>query len=701
MQLHKEAIWTRREKSGRLAVWLSERLILEQLSDLTLKYMKTHARYKYRETVPTRFKDQNILPDTGASWRYARQNSQFYYDYDRLPEERRALLPEKEQLLAMYKQQMFASQATTLEAHFREAMRLNARLYLADYAGYNEEHMNKLSEAAAVLVAAATWIGDHDIDIKRDQFFFEAADAVKKIHVQYLPTHHRRLKDKILAVLEGQSLKDAVDLPRAGNSNALRYGDNEIRSWLYQLRVSPQNYTDAYCIRKVQKLCVMTGKDTPSRSWMQTLLSANKTKWITQDRYGSGRKRNQYEGYTPIENAVFAGDCWQVDGTRWNFIPFRNDQGKEQYLYIIAVTDVYSGDLVGHHFGIGEDRYAYVQALKNACNQAGHLPWQLVLDRFPGHNTDEWELMTKRLQTRGVKVTVTSDKQGKAKVERLFGTLQTVFMQDSPYYYGEGVQSRREAAHRSPEYLKEIQKQARAEGWSFEQARAEAERIIAAYRSTPYKEYSRRYATVEESPAQLYTASDKPHTVKVEPWDFVELFGMERANTIRRGGLIKMDIMKAPYVFYIPEEHYEIIRDYRQVAVCYDIDDLSQIYLFEPSQAANRKYLGIALAQGAAQIYGPDPDYSELAKAQARARHIERQRQQERDELVNAGAEVSLLMGPHASKDSYGQAETAWIHEELEQQTTRKARVISQQPAKPLPADDDDEPLNIDIRQSY
>lgn len=696
--MHQNDIWTRRERSGRIALWLSERLVREYCN-ATESYLRWNARRGFRDSVPAHRRKQDILPDTGASWRYARQEGQFYYDYDRLPDERRTMLPAKDKLIALYEDQMAAGRTTTLEERFRKAVREDYKMYLADYATYSEEHMSKLAKAAAVVVAAARWIVDEDVDPKKDQFFFDAREAVKKIHVQYLPTHHRRLKDKILAVLEGQEVKDVVDLPRAGNKNALRYGDQEIMSWLYQLRVSPQNYSDAHCIRKVQQLCLMAGKATPSRSWMQTILSSKKTKWLTQGRYGSGRLRNQFEQYTPIENAVFAGDCWQVDGTRINFIPHRNDQGKEQHLYIIAVTDVHSGDLLGYHLDTKEDRYGYVQAMKMAVNRAGYMPWQLVIDRFPGHNTEEWELMTKRMNAKGVTVTVTSKKQGKAKVERMFGTLQSVFMQDSPYYYGEGVQSRRDAAHRSPEYLKDIQKQARSEGWNFERASQEAARVIEAYRTTPYSQYSRRYASVEHSPADLHAQSDKPHTSKVEPWDFVDLFGLERNQTIRRGGLIKMDIMKAPYVYYIPEEHYDIIRDYKQVTVCYDLDDLSQIYMFEPSQAANRKFLGMALAQGAAQIYGPDPDYSELAKAQARARHIERQRNEELDELTTVGAEVNLLLGPHATKDDYGQAESTWFHEALENDTN-KARILSRPTPPPAPGEDDED-LNIDIRQSY
>jgi hypothetical protein len=701
MNLHQGDIWTRRERTGRTALWLSERLVLNYFSsDTTEEYLRKKARYKFRESVATHRRKQAIMPDTGASWRYAKQDGQFYYDYDRLPDERRELLPGKAELEAMYKKAMAESRQSDLETRFKEALKSKYDLYLSMYAHYSERHMRKLAKAAAVLVEAVIVIRERSLDVNKNRFFKDAARAVKSIDVQYLPTHYRRLKEKVVAVYEGQELTEVLDLPRAGNTNALRHGDQEMISWLYQLRVAPQNYSDAHIIRKVQRLALMGGKVTPSRSWLQAELSSRKGKWLTQERYGSGRLRNVMEPYTPIQNAVYAGDCWQVDGTRVNFIAHKGKDGKEQFLYIIAVVDVHSGDVMGYHFDTKEDRYGYVHALKMAANRAGYLPWELVVDRFPGHNTDEWETMTKRLEALGTKVNVTSKKTGKAKVERFFSTLQSVFMQESPYYYGEGVQSRRAAAHRSPEYLKSISKEARRDGWDFDASWKEAVRILEMYRTTKYSDYSRRFASVDVSPAQMHDQSDKPHVVKVEPWDFVELFGMERQLQIRRGGLIRTEVQKVPYVYYIPEEHYHIIRDYKTVSVCYDLDDLSKVWLFEPTTDVNRQFLGIAYEQRAAQIYGPEADFKELGKAQARQARIEELRQQELEELVEVGSEVELLLGPHTEKDAYGHAETAWLEERMnEWKDTGKPRILNSETPEELPDDDPD--LDIDIRDSY
>ncbi len=63
-----------------------------------------------------------------------------------------------------------------------------------------------------------------------------------------------------------------------------------------------------------------------------------------------------------------------------------------------------------------------------AVETAGHLPYELAYDRFPGHNTTEWELLFERMKTIGVKLTKTHKATGKAAVERFFGTLQDVIL---------------------------------------------------------------------------------------------------------------------------------------------------------------------------------------------------------------------------------------------------------------------------------
>lgn len=697
MELRQGDIIERRERNGRKAVWVSEECLLRVFIDQDETYFRKVARYRYSQTVPARFRERSIQTDTGASWRWARMKGRYYYDYDRLPEERRAQLPPAEELLKLYETALAESRQSELEKRIRSALRNEYRQYMHLYSAYSDEQNTLLAGAAAVVMAAAYWAEEKEVETHRSRFWKDLARVVRQVHVRYIPGNWRRLKEKVVAVLDGQNVEDVVDLPRAGNSNARKYSDEELVSWIIQLRQAPQNYTNAHIIRIMKLMCRMAGKATPSTSWFSTELAKPKTKWLTAPgRFGDSRHAAGFHGYTPIENAVYAGDCWQVDGTRVNFLPYWTEDGRKEFLYIIAVTDVHSGDLLGWHLDTKEDRWGYAEALRMACNMAGYLPWELVIDRFPGHNTEEWKTIQKRMEREGVKVTITSKKTGKAKVERLFSTIQTVFMQHSPYYYGEGIQSRNLHAHRSAEYLKGMEKEARANGWNFEASCKETVRILEMYRNTRYNEYSRRFHDIEKSPKELHDASDKPHVVRVEPWIYVELFGLEKSVTIR-GGIIKTTIQKAEYTYLVDD--YEVVANYRQVTLCYDLDDLSRVYLFEPSNDINRQFLCEINEERAAQIYGPEADHSQLGRVQKRLKKLEERRKEELEEIVEAGAGVPMLLGPFSSKDDSKSAENRYYEEVL---LSRANNTLDLGKKKPSEEDEDlDDDIHLSVRNLY
>ncbi|MCA0234931.1 MAG: hypothetical protein LCH81_00960 [Bacteroidetes bacterium] len=79
-------ITTRAERNGRLAVWVSERLLVSVCDGLTNTYLRQKARYEYLKTVPANRRHQDIMPDTEAAWRFGKFGGQFFYDLDRIPD---------------------------------------------------------------------------------------------------------------------------------------------------------------------------------------------------------------------------------------------------------------------------------------------------------------------------------------------------------------------------------------------------------------------------------------------------------------------------------------------------------------------------------------------------------------------------------------------------------------------------------------
>jgi hypothetical protein len=700
MKFQKNDIWTRRERDTRQAVWISEAFLVNAIKGLTELNLRVKYRQRYLKTVNgSKRKKQAILPDTEATFRYARKHGTFYYDYDRLPDNRRKHLPSKEELVELYEQAMNNNSQSAMERDLLDHLK-DLTKYLPAYGSCTEIQAKHLARACAVVQFAANDLRGSEPQWSND-YYRNLSAVIKRHNWPYLPKNYRRLKEKIDRVIDGADVRKVIKLPRRGNSNAKQYDDKQVIGWLMYLRSRPENYSNAHIARKIMKMCVLAGKPVPSQSWIEHFFADAKTKFLTGPfRYGSARKGAEYKSYLPVAGALYAGDCWQMDGTRFNFIPHKTEDGSEKSMIIIVVRDVHSGDIIGFHLDTKEDRYGYLNALNMAVSNTGHLPYELVHDRFPGHNTDEWTLLSRRLEHKGVKISVTSTGTGKSHVERCFETLQDVFMIDSKWYYGHGVQSTRDAAHRSPEYLARVRKQARKEGFDFDAAWHAAAQIVGNYRKTPLSEYSRKHAAVPESPMELYQKSEQLNVIKIDDFERVMLFGTCRSATIRNNGLIRMRIHKAEYCYRI--EDYNIIVNYKKVVLYYDLEDLSRVHLFAPGDDLNAPYLGEAIEEEALQYYGPNAEFDRMAKMKEARKEVHEKRKAELEELTaDVADEVDLLLGAIASKTDNDAAQTNWLEERVETWVDRgeSRRIVL--PEVPEEDDENDDDLLSRVIRNY
>ena len=518
---------------------------------------------------------------------------------------------------------------------------------------------------------------------------------------QYLPLNPVRLKEKVVLRFgrigqEPLPITDVIHLPREGNKSRDKFaGDAELMAWIAMARMQGTNDTNAYVIRKVSDVCRVVGRDVPSNSWFSQVLASGKMKQITANsRFGNGTKQaGRYTHSITMARAMYAGDCWMVDATRVNFIEHETggktaSGGKEfGFLFIIVVRDAYSGEVVGVHFDTKEDRWAYTNAFKMAVKTTGYLPHTLVYDRFPGHLTDEMQSVLGAMERKGVNLVCTHKATGKALLERWFDTLQTVFLAKSKYYYGQGIMSTRDYAHRSPEHLVKIRKEARAEGWDFDRAWQEAWKRIEEYRQTPVSYYSRQHKTLDLTPAQLHEQSEKPNVISVELWDQASLFWNTKVLDIRRNRL-EQTVHGVDYEYYIYDR--ELLYRYDRVAIRYEESDPSNIMLF--AVGADDQVTDFFITELAETtpitMYGPDADTSRLAGRQEKNKQFEQGKQDDLNALVQAATvdpEYLLTMGGKVSKDEFESVQTAIIYEQMGATISVNAQRPANGKKKPVP----------------
>ena len=643
-----------RQANGSESLWISQRLVTS-ICEVDETYLKI-ARSRYKKTVRAcdLAKAKDFMPDSGKSWRFAKQSGQFYYCITNIPNKApvnyRNLFGDQVELLDQYKAVCNSKEAGSLETRFKQHLKAVSRNYWEFYKDVNDVQRMALSKACGVLDFILDNIEDYPGTANK--LYKDLSPILSAMDLQYIPHNYLKLKEKI-TILETteQSIVDIIHLPRTGNNNAEIYSDPEVFSWVMQLRSMPQNYSNEHIIRKVTDMCEMTEKKQPSRRWYgQSIFEQPKTKFLTgEKRFGSSsRKSHIYKSYIPFQNALFAGDCWEMDATRVNMIAHEAEDGKERFLFVVAVRDVHSGDILGYSFDYSENHVVYLEAMKMAVQNTGYLPYEWVTDRFPGHNKPEMLEFFERLESLGTIMTFSHNANQKAGVERWFRTLQSVFFMDSKYFYGEGIKSRAAYAHRAPEYLKRIKKEAKQKGWDFDKNIEEASLHIEKYRSTRFSYYSRKHANVNQSPSEIHRISEKPHVNFVSMSTISMLFGLKKELTIKNEGLIETEIVNVKFQYTISPAYYDVISNYfgKKIVMTYDLNDLSVAYLWEKNGNLLKSLCDVELFDKP-QIHGPNKEFGKVAKAKERAKAIAELKE---NDLASMIGEDSAMMGIYSEK---------------------------------------------------
>ncbi|MFV0377807.1 MAG: hypothetical protein ACK5JD_10970 [Mangrovibacterium sp.] len=638
-------------------LWLSQ--------DYILKYAGITAGY-------LRVAKVRAKQDDSKSWQHTELLNRCYFAYNALP---------RTVTVKLSPLNVLVTQSTELHdditAIVQAALISRYRLFLGKL---NPE----LAKAAAVLHEASLYCTQNGISFNKSAFFEKLGSEVELQSLKYLPRSWRNLRDKVRDYAGGTPVTELVAVKNEGNSNRATYANNEqIKAWLVELGDSQKNFSYAHIWRKVTTICAQHAiAKAPSQRWVGDFLNRPETQFLIQQRFGANTRFNhRYRAYTPTLSALFAGDCWDVDGTRVNIIDHagtwtdKTDRKRsgQKFLYIIAVRDVMSGHVLGWEYCYEESAQAIINAVGMAVANAGYLPYELRYDKFPGHNSAEWAWFESELQRSGVVMTQTVKAEGKAGIERWWGTLQSVFMSESDYYYGEGVKSSRRYAHRAKEYVQAMRQRANREGFNFDDATRETDRVLDAYINTPLSAYSRKFKTIEQSPAQLHAESERPNTIELEEAHFCYLFGLRKQVSIRNN-MIMTQVDNATYYYAVDD--VQVIESYTGVKLwnCFSYDNMEQVHLFD-----GENYLGTFSRITPAQQYGPDKDMravgkmkaiDEKAKAHRAARMGEVATElitAEEEAEVPISGELGVLQAGRMRKPDYEAAESAYLTSEWEQ----------------------------------
>ncbi len=614
--------------------------------------------YRYLRVAKTRAKK-----GTSASWKHEDILNNCYFVYNCLPITAQSKLLPLSDLLE-YAKETNDSYKSIIDAALQSS-------YIKFLAKFKDQD---LSKSAAIIHEASLYIAMNNLSFSKSAFFKKLASEIDIQQIKHLPKTWRNLRDKVKEYAEGTPITEIIGAKNKGNQNRMKHANNDVlESWLIKLIESQKNYSAAYIFRQIRRMSVQHNmSDFPSVRWISDYLKKPETQYITQQRYGAGSRFNyKHKPYVPTQSALFAGDCWQIDGTRINIIDHKgtyiNKQGKkvtgQKFLYIVAVRDVMSGMVLGWEYCYEESASTVINALAMAVRNAGYLPYEFVYDRFPGHNTDDWKRIETYMRIAGTIMTVTHRPEGKQHIERWWDTLQNVFMMDSDLYYGEGIKSTRRYAHRSKEYVASMRKWASDNHFNYDDACKETDAIVNRYLNTPLSEYSTKFAKIDQSPAQLHAESDKPNTYTITDYNWCYLFGLNKQVSISNY-MIHTQIDSVHHYYGIDD--CDVIAKYTGVKLtnCFDYEDLGTVHLFDGDD-----YVGSFSEITPAQQFGPNKDMRAVGKLKSIAEKVNADRKTKRAKIKEVEvstmdddySEVAMMQGGVMKKHSYEDAETAYL----------------------------------------
>jgi len=403
-----------------------------------------------------------------------------------------------------------------------------------------------------------------------------------------LPTNPVRLREKLNHYLKGgpQSL-----IHRGyGNRVAEKLSD-ESRRWLL---ARWSNMVEK--ATSVEHLFELYNREAIAREWKQ-LHSVSTIRNFLFDpqvkhlwwgiRYGQINAKNKFALQNSTRLPSMRDSLWYSDGTKLNYF-YLNDEGKTETCSVYEVMDAYSEVLLGYHISKTEDYQAQYQAYKMAIQIAGHKPYQIGYDNQGGHKKLENGNFLNKIAHLSIKA---QPYNGKSKsIESAFGRFQSQVMKQDWFFTGQNITAKTLESHPNREYIQ-----------------ANKGRL------PNLEEVKRVYATRRDQwnhgahPAtgkpriEMYQESKNPRAVKVNTWDLVDIFWIQRPDPVMLsayGLSFTEKKVKYDYLVYrdgMPDVEWHRKNIDKKFWIKFDPEDMSLIMLYDQDSSGRLRFVTEAM----------------------------------------------------------------------------------------------------------
>lgn len=417
-------------------LWVSERYICNKLGDKMNEYLRMSGRKNYKKSVSPCHQSKDVLPATGKSWRYARINGQFYYDYDFIPNradtQYRSRLGDKDSLLhavddvAAKSKEMTRKEAeeyvvrTVMGRQNSEDIRYYMFKEINGVCKYNQDMSRQLAEALNWLRVAREMVKSKSfqmIGINKQEEFFELCATIlnrRKLYGFTITTGGSFRKKLIYFPMDEDGQREYLISGRFGNDNARRLGRDRLvdtttgeiynfdmhQALILDLWMNPGGAGKGSKMElwnQYQDDIAYMGLDPMSYSTFCHYTNSYDTEFnTTSERHGTSFFNKVCLPYISSDKPVYSNSLWCADGSGTIGYQYIDKEGdlRSMRLYVMLVSDVATGKIVGwcpsapgYH---SESPYMMKQAMLMAlqgCDK--HEVMEFVSDNHGAFTSDE------------------------------------------------------------------------------------------------------------------------------------------------------------------------------------------------------------------------------------------------------------------------------------------------------------------------
>jgi transposase InsO family protein len=455
-----------RSDGGVQTIWISERLI-----DATATYMRK-IRSQYACTVSATKRSQSILPDTGKSWRWAKIDGQYWYDYnhipDRAPSFYRSKLPVKDEIM-----QQSNGKQKQLQTEIAEYFLGIIQKEVHDLTNPKDAHyfmfeapVKFSASDAHAMAEARCWFNLMSIWFKNDDYKkrcgLKAQDFWQILSDHFRSTKHpfintdtsASLRKKILYEWPAgkerrQEQLDSLISKKHGNQYARQVGKfkmvdpetGEIMEFdlhealIYDLWMNPGKPNKLHKTGEVsvyneyKKQVEEYGCSAISESTVALYLRRFPNRMLMSlERDGSDHFNSTYKPYIRSHKPAFASSIWVADfsGSKllYRYMKESWKDGKKVSKwttasgYVLRITDCATDYIVAWHFShSGEDFKQVLTALRTAVEtNQGYAARELVTDNGPAFTCKDAQLRLPMLFDKHRKIELGNKQANKAEI---------------------------------------------------------------------------------------------------------------------------------------------------------------------------------------------------------------------------------------------------------------------------------------------